>query len=260
MIKKQNAGIYDQFYTKIEIAKQLIDLITISQYQLIIQPSAGDGSFSLQINHPNVIAYDIDPKHQSIIKQDFLLLDIKTNTSKTLVIGNPPFGRQSSLALKFIKKSMQLADTVAFILPKSFKKNSYKDKVPLTHTCQLQIDLYENSFIVDNKTYSVPCIFQLWKKTNNLRSKSIKYNTDDFIFCSKQNAQLAIRRVGWYAGRVFEDVDKSQASFYFIKRGKKNISYVKNILQNICYQDIKNNTSGIRSISKNQIIMKYLGE
>ena len=43
-------------------------------------------------------------------------------------IGNPPFGRQSSLAKKFIKHicSCDKTKTIAFILPKSFKKDSLK--------------------------------------------------------------------------------------------------------------------------------------
>ena len=37
---------------------------------------------------------------------------------KVLFFGNPPFGRNSSLALKFIKKCCIHGDTIAFILPK----------------------------------------------------------------------------------------------------------------------------------------------
>ena len=258
MIKKQNAGIYDQFYTKPQVAKALIKNIDISKYELIIQPSAGNGSFSKQIK--NCMAYDIDPKDQSIIKGDYLQMQIITNPQKTLVIGNPPFGRQSSLAFKFIKKSMLIADTVAFILPKSFRKVSYIDRVPLTHQCVLQIDLDDNSFIVDSNQYSVPCVFQIWERCTINRIKHSNYHTNDFQFCSKKQAQLSIRRVGWYAGIVYSDIDKSQSSFYFVKQKNKDINYIKQKLQSIDYNDVKDNSAGIRTISKRQIIMKYVGE
>ena len=51
------------------------------------------------------------------------------NSRKIHVIGNPPFGRQSSLAIKFIKKSCSFSDTISFILPKSFKKDSMKKSI-----------------------------------------------------------------------------------------------------------------------------------
>ena len=38
--------------------------------------------------------------------------------NKIHIIGNPPFGRQSSLAIKFIKKSVEYCDSISFILPK----------------------------------------------------------------------------------------------------------------------------------------------
>ena len=64
--------------------------------------------------------------------QDFLKYFPHSNTfNKIHVIGNPPFGRQSSLAIKFIRHSAKFCNTISFILPKSFKKDSMRNKVPL---------------------------------------------------------------------------------------------------------------------------------
>ena len=62
----------DKFYTPKQVAKDCIDTFwrTCSGITEIIEPSAGNGAFSLQI--PNCIAYDLEPEHESIIKQDFL--------------------------------------------------------------------------------------------------------------------------------------------------------------------------------------------
>ena len=73
--------------------------------------------------------YDLEPENDEIIKQDYLNFDytgIADEFNKTHIIGNPPFGRQSSLAIKFIKKSVTYCDSISFILPKSFKKESLK--------------------------------------------------------------------------------------------------------------------------------------
>ena len=60
----------DKFYTPKETAKQCIDLFfeTFIDVTEIIEPSAGNGNFSLQI--ANCIAYDLEPEHESIVKQD----------------------------------------------------------------------------------------------------------------------------------------------------------------------------------------------
>ena len=52
----------DQFYTKTEVVKDLIKDIDFSKYELVIDPSCGDGAFYLNINHKNKIAIDLDPK------------------------------------------------------------------------------------------------------------------------------------------------------------------------------------------------------
>ena len=66
----------------------------------------------------------MEPENDEIIKQDYLEFDFNLQNSykRIHIVGNPPFGRQSSLAIKFIKKSCEYCDSISFILPKSFKK------------------------------------------------------------------------------------------------------------------------------------------
>ena len=85
----------EQFYTIDENADFCISKINLTDYDLIIEPSAGNGSFSKKLN---CLAYDIAPTGNDIITQDYLALDTSSFANKkVLVIGNPPFGRQSSL-------------------------------------------------------------------------------------------------------------------------------------------------------------------
>jgi len=117
----------DKYYTKSNIVNECIKSIkkytSISQDDLIIEPSAGNGAFIEQIKtlSNNYKFYDIEPENDNIIKQDFLDLnydEIIKKYKKKHIIGNPPFGRQSSLAIKFIKKCCEFADTISFILPR----------------------------------------------------------------------------------------------------------------------------------------------
>ena len=88
---KGHKEINDKFYTHQSVAKMCIDMIDLSSYDVIVEPSAGNGSFSNQI--PNCIAYDLVPEHPNIIQQDYLKLDTwRFIGKKVLTIGNPPFG------------------------------------------------------------------------------------------------------------------------------------------------------------------------
>ena len=107
----------DKFYTIINIVNKCIELIKenidIKENDLCIEPSAGNGSFITAIKSlfRNYIFYDIEPENNEIIKQDYLEVDLTTslkNFNKIHVIGNPPFGRQSSLAIKFIKNHVNI--------------------------------------------------------------------------------------------------------------------------------------------------------
>ena len=109
-----NRKTIDKFYTSDVIVNECIksikDQINIREDDILIEPSAGNGSFinGIKSLSNNYKFYDLEPENSEIIKQDYLEYDYnsisKKNDNKVHVIGNPPFGRQSSLAIKFIKK------------------------------------------------------------------------------------------------------------------------------------------------------------
>jgi len=232
--------------------------------QLIIEPSAGNGSFinsikSLSNNH---IFYDLEPEHSEIIKQNFLELDteqFKNKYDKIHMIGNPPFGRQSSLAIKFIKKACQFVDTISFILPKSFKKDSLKKHFNNYFHLINEIDLPKNAFYINNdEQCDVPCVFQIWEKKSNLRDIKEKIKPNKFIFIKKtDNPDISFRRVGVNAGNIDTNItDKSIQSHYFIKfTNNKKIEDNLILLKKLKFTH--ENTVGPRSISKQELIEKF---
>jgi hypothetical protein len=119
-----------------------------------------DNKCTIEINNPPRL-------HNEIIKQDYLMLDhsnFKNKFNNIHIIGNPPFGRQSSFAIQFIKKSCEFCDSLSFILPKSFKKDSLKKHFPLRFHLIFESDLPDKSFLVDGVEHNVPCVFQIWQK------------------------------------------------------------------------------------------------
>jgi len=243
----------DKFYTKPHLVLELLKNINTLEFDLIIEPSAGNGSFYNQINSIYKIGLDIEPECNGVVKMDWFEYKLDKEYKNILVVGNPPFGNQGSLAMKFIKKCDDIkANKIAFILPKSFKKESYKRKIPVNYFL-IEIDLCDNSFTLLDKEYSVPCVFQVWERREQARHiEDFKTNTKLFSFVKKsENPDYAFRRVGFYAGKIYTDyVEKSEQSHYFIKSSDE----IKKILESISWEH--NNTAGPRSIGKSELIKR----
>ena len=258
----------DKYYTSEDIVNKCIkfvkDTINIQVNDICIEPSAGNGAFinGIKSIFTNYKFYDLEPENSEIIKQDYLTFDYNTintiNINKIHILGNPPFGRQSSLAIKFIKKSLEFCDSISFILPKSFKKDSLKKRFPLNFHLVYEFDLPENSFIVDKKEYNVPCVFQIWVKKDTNRTITEKHIPKKYKFVKKTDKHdISFRRVGINAGIIDKETEKiSTQSHYFIKFDTQLTNELFTKLYNINY-DCKNNTCGPRSISKQELIKEF---
>ena len=264
-----NRSVIDKYYTTENTVKICYDLIMknlkINKVKdVCIEPSAGNGSFikyiKLLCNNCNF--YDLEPEHKEICKIDYFKFNfnemIKNQYNKKHVIGNPPFGRQSSLAIKFIKKSAEYADTISFILPKSFKKKSLQKHFPLNFHLICDYELPINSFIVDNKEHNVPCVFQIWIKKKNNRAITDKVMPKNFKFVKKEEPHdISFRRVGVYAGKIDKNTqDKSFQSHYFIKFDILLTEELFLKISKIVYSGC-NNTVAAKSISKGEIIEEF---
>jgi len=260
-------NIIDKFYTKNNVATSCITFIkqhvTINETDLILEPSAGNGAFmdGIKLLSKHHLFYDLEPENPDIIKQDYLIYDfreIKKRFNKIHVVGNPPFGRQSSLAIKFIRKSCEFCNSISFILPKSFKNESLKNKFPLQFHLVYECDLPDNSFLVDGSEHNVPCVFQIWEKKETNRSVAEKIEPLYFEFVDKkQHPDISFRRVGVNAGTMDVNIDeKSIQSHYFIKfTNNKSLHDNLNKLSKINFEF--NNTVGPNSISKQELIRKF---
>ena len=174
MSKIQN----DKYYTPPDLAqycvektKEIIGADNITEY---IEPSAGAGVFLNYLDKP-YLAYDIEPEDDRIIQADWLSVNLEYKRGRC-VIGNPPFGRGTVTSNRFAKKSFQISDYVAFILP----------------ICQLnnQEELYEFDLIysedLGTKIYSnrnIHCCFNIYIRPNDnkLHKKQCRYQLKDIV-------------------------------------------------------------------------------
>ena len=267
-----NRDLTDKFYTKPEVAKKCVEewkkLNIPKEHNLVIEPSAGCGSFTNLIHEWSSISYDIAPAHEKVREQDFLKLDLNLCFHMPChYIGNPPFGRQSSLAKKFIKKICEAHNTktFSFILPKSFKKESMQRCIPLNFHLVSQIDIEMDAFTVDGKDYNVPCVFQVWEKRDTAREVSPILEPKGYEFVKrKEEATFALRRVGVYAGKMIDMLQDginfeqlSDQSHYYIKFNKTISFEDRDKFKENYYNTITwnhDNTVGPKSIGKQEFI------
>lgn len=256
MSKKNNL---DQYYTNMSKVKNIIG--NLPNKYFYIEPSAGDGAFTKLLTSKNCdyLAYDLEPKAINIIKSDFFnvkILKSKLHT-KIKVIGNPPFGKNSSLAIKFFNHAASFKDVeeIMFILPKTFKKVSIHNKLNLYFHLKKSIDLPYKSFLLDGKEYDVPSCYQVWVRRKSKRKIINITESKNIIFSKDDDYDIAIRRVGGRAGQVLTDKNLSVTSTYFIKVLNEDIY---EILKSNAYleyiKEIRDYTSGIRSVSKFELI------
>ena len=262
---KQRTNTKDQFYTNDRVAascvQRIIDALPLTREYLWVEPSAGNGAFLRPLPASySTIGLDIDPKAKGILSQDYLTW--QPPMGKIIVFGNPPFGRQSSLAKAFISKSCEYATVIAFILPKSFTKPSMVRAFDRSFHLLQSTELEKNSFVVNGAPYDVPCVFQIWQKreTERLLEEKIEPRGFDYVKPSEPY-HVAFRRVGGLAGKCYpHGTAFSVQSHYFITFHEA-IEHLDAIIERINQHTFPSNTVGPRSLSKseaNQVINAIL--
>lgn len=258
-----NRDTIDKFYTKKAIAKMCFDAvkrnINISKEDLVIEPSAGNGAFipfikRLSRNHA---FYDIVPDHEEVVEKDFLAIDNRSfGNGRAHAVGNPPFGRKSSIAKMFIRKCCEFCHSVSFILPRTFKKREYQTAFPLNFHMREEIVLPDSSFTVDGNDHTVACVFQVWERKDRKRSAIKKIKPIGYSFVKKTaSPDLSIRRVGHKAGTVSRNfAKKNENTHYFLKFNEG--ADVESIATRLNSAQYDTQNVGAKSISKQQFINK----
>jgi hypothetical protein len=251
----------DKFYTSQEVAKECISLIpNIEQYDLIIEPSAGDGAFSHQLS---CIAYDIAPEADDIIQQDWLEVE-PIKDKKILVVGNPPFGNRSSLAKAFIKQAQKIgAETIAFILPDVFSKLSNQSLSLFSKEwkliCEYKLEGQKSYFTTQDGDYKVPCSFYIWTKQDvsfNLRKIKLP-QTKDFVFLPRSSAEADFT-INGNSGKVKQLIEiTNPKAEHYIKAGARSKEELIDIFSSINYNFKSSVNGGNAWIGQQEILEAY---
>ena len=250
----------DQYYTKPSIAKECVDkILSLIPESLVwqwIEPSAGNGAF-LKALPEKILRFgiDLEPRMDGIVKGDFLAWE-PLSEMKRIFFGNPPFGKQGSLAKTFIQRAAKKASVIAFILPRSFMKPSMSRAFPSKFHCIFQKELPSNSFEVNGGSYDVPCVFQIWQKKEMDRNISEPVKESGFQYVKgTEQYHLAFRRVGGKAGTCYlkGSGEFSVQSHYFLNLEDKYIPSLQKIVDLVNKHVFPSNTVGPRSLSKGEV-------
>jgi len=230
----------DKYYTPISIAKKCIGVVNELGLEITetIEPSAGNGAFSLQI--PNCIAYDLEPGHKSIIKQDFLKLDLPYRKGR-LFIGNPPFGSRNTLSVAFYKKCCKIGDYIAFILPISqYNNNQQMYEFDLIHTEALPLVQYSGIDLL--------CCFNVYQRPKNgVNTKAIDYKLNDvFIgeyrrggtYKKPENFDFAMNTYGGSIGKEVSEIGTFCQENYVIIKNKKHYDAILGVMRNTDWKNL----------------------
>lgn len=203
-------------------------------------------------------ALAIDPQHPCVKAEDFLNWEPKDKAGKLLVIGKPPFGKNGSRARQAFNHAAESADGIAVAMPRSFRKASMQNRLDLNFHLVASLELPGEAFIVDGQPRTVPTDFQIWERRDTPRPIETPPRThEDFAFCSREEADFAVQRVGNNAGRI-KDIGKAgSANSHYFLRATRSPDLLRAQFEKIDFDRVRHSTAGIPSIAKTEIVALY---
>ena len=252
-------NVLDQYYTDPLYAEHFFGVVSrvtdLGKYDWFLEPSAGTGSFFRLLEPTKRIGLDLEPKCPDVEHQNFL--EWEPPRGRILTIGNPPFGKNASMAVNFFNYAARFSDTIAFILPRTFRKRSVIKRLNETFHRVWDETVPERSFIFKHAPYDVWSCAQIWQRQSYARPVveplSIDLLSDWFVKTTPANATFAFQRVGARAGAIKTDnlLLLSKESHYFFEIKQED---ALRFFKALSFEDIKKNTAGNPSIALSEIV------
>lgn len=260
----------DQFYTKDDIAKKyyliLNTFINIQNFDYIFEPSAGKGSFFKLFPENKRIGIDIDPKYNNVQKCNFF--DYNPPKGKIITVGNPPFGKNSSIAVKFFNKCAKWSEVIAFVIPRTFKRISIQNQLDLNFNLIYSEDLPLKPCCFE-PNMNAKCCFQIWKKGEKRKKVILPKIHKDFDFLllgpkdknnqptPPENAEFVIKAYGSNSGEIRENnLEKLRPKSWHWIKSNIEVELLKERFRQLDYS-ISKDTVRQDSIGQGEIIKLY---
>ena len=274
----------DKFYTSPATAAICINIVADMykwDWDLVVEPSAGDGSFYSLFPPPTagcqLVGIDLAPEHPDISAMDFFDYSppyvVGSNTipknDKTLVIGNPPFGRVSSLAIRFFNHAAEWATVIAFIVPRTFRRVSVQNKLDMCFHL-----VHDHDIPTSPCCFSPPmmakCCFQVWERRSAIRERiELPTSHTDWTFLPygprdavgqptpPDDADFAIRAYGGKCGVVCRTgLDALRPKSWHWIKSNIDVAHIVSRFEQLDYS-ISTNTARQNSIGRADLVALY---
>jgi hypothetical protein len=223
----------EQFYTPSDLAKtltsSLLEFVPDLASRVVIEPAGGTGSFVRAVGDfgvTQVLSFDIEPKFDGVTKADFLGVDLSRLAAHSAVaISNPPFGRNNSLSIPFFNHAASACDTIAFIVPRSWRKWSVINRLDrdfhLVSDVDVKVDYVDELGDSVGTRLRLNTCFQIWQYSAVERRAKIGVQDLGVVQkVSAAEADVALTIFGFGCGRVLTEFDRQpNTTRMFLKLG-----------------------------------------
>ena len=213
----------DKFYTLPHVVDACVravgEAVGWSGWDLVVEPSAGGGAFLTRLPGPSgrVVGLDVAPEHPDVRRMDFFDYAPPADVRRVLVVGNPPFGRVCSLAVRFFNHAAAWAEAIAFVVPRTFRRVSLQNRLDRNFRLVRDDDVPVGSVSVPSfePHMQAKCCFQVWVRAEAPRRPvALEGSHPDWTFLPlgprdargqptpPEGASFAVRAYGANCGRV----------------------------------------------------------
>jgi hypothetical protein len=261
---------YDQSgdcVTSLDLARKQVE--TLPKGGTFCVPGAGIGTYIYAlIEHgvkpQNIWAVESNSKYAELGALMFTRLGVNYIEADYLswvpgvkfdaIVGNPPYGKNASLAVKFVNKSAELSDSIHYVLPRTFRKPSILNRI------DSHLHLVEDELVGDEMFGgTILTCAQKWERRDECRGRIPTVTTHpDFKFVTVDKANLFVGGVGAAAGSVKESgFDHYNTRHYFLQvtdTVRERLVAIQGTLRELA----RAATVGTPSLSKHELISTYV--
>lgn len=267
---KRNVDL-EQYFTCRHLAAKCLAAVekhfSLATFAMVLEPSAGDGAFFSLLPQSNRIGIDLEPLADGILKADFFQWEPPLFEDNILTIGNPPFGQRGALAVDFVNRACQFSRVVAFILPRTFRKDTFYNRVdPMFHLVE-QFDC-DDFRTPGGEKVAVKSVFQIWERRSKKRAAITRdLSHEDFelkhahlsriseeeLLNLRADYDFAIAQVG--SNFTPKDVSEvTKGSYWYVKALKPG---VREVFEKLDFDFLDGLNLSFKSLSKKDIIQAY---
>ena len=171
------------------------------------------------------------------------------------ILGNPPYGKNANLAIRFVNEITPFAESAVWVLPRTMRKDSTLRKLDnhlhLTRDSDNPLDTFEIGVFTCTQT---------WELREDLRvDEFIHCETSDFTFSSQEDCDICIGRVGLGGcGKTYFDPEnRSVQANHFIKVKSKKVIETLQSLEGQ-FRETAMNTAGNPSLTRQELKNIYV--